>query len=110
MTRLFKPVFNSVVYSNRKNSMDFNYTNFVNDNSIFVSNNNFRNSLKMEEEFLEVFQSSFRFLNGEEGEKLCEENDYERSIFLMEESSPSNARSHSFEEFDDLGVVEQFMD
>ncbi len=103
-----KPVFNPVVYSNRKNSFDINYSNFMNDNSIYVCNNNLRrNSFFVEEkDFLEIFQSSFKFLNDYERENI---NDDVKSIFLLEESSNSNRRS-SFEQTNDIGVVEQFMD
>jgi hypothetical protein len=100
----------SLVYSHRKNSYEYNYTNFVHDNSIFVTTNNLRrNSFLMEEkEFFEIFQSSFKYLNAQEAEPL-EDNDV-RSVFLLEDSSPSNRKSSFGDINNDLGVVEQFMD
>lgn len=96
-------------YSNRKNSFDYNYSNLVNENSYYLPNTNFRkNSFFLDDkEFLEIFQSSFKFMNCL-NDQILEDNDA-RSIFLVEDSSPSQRRS-SFEEMKDLNVIEEFMD
>jgi hypothetical protein len=122
-TRIFKPTFNSVICSNRKSSIDFTYPNFnfINDNSIFITNSSFRHCLKGEEkEFQLVFENSFKFGEDNLGnEKLSYDHfDHEVSAILFLDENASSQRKSSTESISNSksdsidvdDIIDQFME
>ena len=120
-TRIFKPAFNSVLCSNRKSSIDFTYPNFINDNTLFITNSSFRHCIKSEEkEFQLVFENSFKF--GEENlgnEKVNYYNfDHEFSAILFLDENCSSQRKSSSESLSNSksdmidvdDIIDQFME
>jgi len=94
--RLFKPSFNNVLNSNRKSSIDFNYPNFnfINDNSIFVSNPYFRSSFKAEEkDFQLIFENSFKFANDKTHDEMKNYENETSAILFIDENASSNRKS-----------------
>ncbi len=120
-TRIFKPAFNSVLCSNRKSSIDFTYPNFINDNTLFITNSSFRHCLKGEEkEFQLVFENSFKF--GEENLGNEKDNygdfDHEFSAILFLDENGSSQRKSSTESLSNSksdsidvdDIIDQFME
>jgi hypothetical protein len=123
-TRLFRPSFNSVICSNRKSSIDFNYPNFnfINDNSIFISNSSIRQSIKAEEkEFQLVFENSFKFAeaNSNNDKMNYDHFDHDVSAILFLDENASSQRKSSTESSNltntksdnvDMDIIDQFME
>ena len=100
--RSMRSSFNGIYQSNRKSSFDCMCPtfNFVNDNSIFLSNTYIRNHFKGEEkDFQVVFENSFKFANEKANEEhLIQDDEFSGILFVDENvSSNTNRRSSSIE-------------
>ena len=106
--------------NNRKSSIEFGSNfNFINDNSIFISNSSFKNLVinpydLEENDFRLIFENSFKFRDfHKENQFIFEEGDNEEILLFADEKSsdpatPRGCNNAAKEHVTD--VIEEFLD